>query len=97
MKTSAGWTSPDAASASPPSLRVTSEATGWSAAAKNPSLAIFCKLPMISVGLIWGNAESQTWKKISFWRPVRDEKKIAQRGARTHDPEIKSLMLYRLS
>ena len=23
--------------------------------------------------------------------------KIAQRGARTHDPEIKSLMLYRLS
>ena len=25
------------------------------------------------------------------------EKKYAQRGARTHDPEIKSLMLYRLS
>ena len=24
-------------------------------------------------------------------------KNIAQRGARTHDPEIKSLMLYRLS
>ncbi len=24
-------------------------------------------------------------------------KHIAQRGARTHDPEIKSLMLYRLS
>ncbi len=24
-------------------------------------------------------------------------KKFAQRGARTHDPEIKSLMLYRLS
>ena len=23
--------------------------------------------------------------------------KVAQRGARTHDPEIKSLMLYRLS
>ena len=34
--------------------------------------------------------------------PIYDaqlEKKniIAQRGARTHDPEIKSLMLYRLS
>ena len=25
------------------------------------------------------------------------EKNYAQRGARTHDPEIKSLMLYRLS
>ena len=25
------------------------------------------------------------------------KKKVAQRGARTHDPEIKSLMLYRLS
>ena len=25
------------------------------------------------------------------------DKMIAQRGARTHDPEIKSLMLYRLS
>ena len=25
------------------------------------------------------------------------EKDYAQRGARTHDPEIKSLMLYRLS
>ena len=25
------------------------------------------------------------------------EKMCAQRGARTHDPEIKSLMLYRLS
>ena len=24
-------------------------------------------------------------------------KKLAQRGARTHDPEIKSLVLYRLS
>ena len=29
---------------------------------------------------------------------VANEKKaIAQRGARTHDPEIKSLVLYRLS
>ena len=27
-----------------------------------------------------------------FW-----QKFVAQRGARTHDPEIKSLMLYRLS
>ncbi len=25
------------------------------------------------------------------------KKLVAQRGARTHDPEIKSLMLYRLS
>ena len=32
-------------------------------------------------------------------REKKREKKIrvAQRGARTHDPEIKSLMLYRLS
>ena len=52
------------------------------------------------------------WKnclKTVIWKPgnqqelrsdlVRLEKKvaIAQRGARTHDPEIKSLMLYRLS
>ena len=28
---------------------------------------------------------------------VKHKKLIAQRGARTHDPEIKSLMLYRLS
>jgi hypothetical protein len=27
----------------------------------------------------------------------KNYKMIAQRGARTHDPEIKSLMLYRLS
>ena len=27
----------------------------------------------------------------------RGKKMLAQRGARTHDPEIKSLMLYRLS
>ena len=27
----------------------------------------------------------------------RKRKNIAQRGARTHDPEIKSLVLYRLS
>ena len=27
----------------------------------------------------------------------KEKKKLAQRGARTHDPEIKSLMLYRLS
>ena len=30
-------------------------------------------------------------------RIYEKKKKIAQRGARTHDPEIKSLMLYRLS
>ena len=28
---------------------------------------------------------------------IKREKNGAQRGARTHDPEIKSLMLYRLS
>ena len=28
---------------------------------------------------------------------LRENKVSAQRGARTHDPEIKSLMLYRLS
>ena len=27
----------------------------------------------------------------------KKKKLVAQRGARTHDPEIKSLMLYRLS
>ena len=33
------------------------------------------------------------------FKPNKKEKKktCAQRGARTHDPEIKSLMLYRLS
>ena len=29
--------------------------------------------------------------------PMFEKKVCAQRGARTHDPEIKSLMLYRLS
>ena len=32
-----------------------------------------------------------------FLKTVPYKKKFAQRGARTHDPEIKSLMLYRLS
>ena len=27
----------------------------------------------------------------------KEKEGVAQRGARTHDPEIKSLMLYRLS
>ena len=31
------------------------------------------------------------------WSKVKTKKMCAQRGARTHDPEIKSLMLYRLS
>ena len=30
-------------------------------------------------------------------RVLGGQNQIAQRGARTHDPEIKSLMLYRLS
>ena len=34
---------------------------------------------------------------ISIWFVIHFEQKSAQRGARTHDPEIKSLMLYRLS
>ena len=40
-------------------------------------------------------------KKIAIWHDLQSEKwdknMDAQRGARTHDPEIKSLMLYRLS
>ena len=32
-----------------------------------------------------------------FWPLPKNQKLCAQRGARTHDPEIKSLMLYRLS
>ena len=32
-----------------------------------------------------------------FATNATEEKSFAQRGARTHDPEIKSLMLYRLS
>jgi hypothetical protein len=43
------------------------------------------KLPFL-IGVI-----GQTQKLVVF------VKKYAQRGARTHDPEIKSLMLYRLS
>ena len=35
--------------------------------------------------------------KINFLLKKKKKKNIAQRGARTHDPEIKSLMLYRLS
>jgi hypothetical protein len=31
------------------------------------------------------------------YKILNKEKRVAQRGARTHDPEIKSLMLYRLS
>ena len=34
--------------------------------------------------------------KGNFWLEIQ-KKMDAQRGARTHDPEIKSLMLYRLS
>ena len=33
----------------------------------------------------------------SKFQSLRYKKVTAQRGARTHDPEIKSLMLYRLS
>ena len=32
-----------------------------------------------------------------IWPLPKKQKLCAQRGARTHDPEIKSLMLYRLS
>ena len=31
------------------------------------------------------------------WNIARQSKRTAQRGARTHDTEIKSLVLYRLS
>ena len=42
--------------------------------------------------------ESKYIEGQSGWLVMREEKKmVAQRGARTHDPEIKSLMLYRLS
>ena len=34
---------------------------------------------------------------LTFRTKVKAQKQFAQRGARTHDPEIKSLMLYRLS
>jgi hypothetical protein len=42
------------------------------------------------------------WETISILSAVYQKKRkrknmLAQRGARTHDPEIKSLMLYRLS
>ena len=35
--------------------------------------------------------------EFSFLQERPTKKLFAQRGARTHDPEIKSLMLYRLS
>ena len=46
--------------------------------------------------------ESKYIEGQSGWLVMREEereekKMVAQRGARTHDPEIKSLMLYRLS
>ena len=37
------------------------------------------------------------YKKILLFMVEEIKKISAQRGARTHDPEIKSLMLYRLS
>ncbi|KAL0819295.1 hypothetical protein ABMA28_008532 [Loxostege sticticalis] len=50
------------------------------------------------------SAKVENWpmrKAEQLWRKMRERKIagefIAQRGARTHDPEIKSLMLYRLS
>ena len=36
-------------------------------------------------------------EQASFKPNKKEKKTCAQRGARTHDPEIKSLMLYRLS
>ena len=33
----------------------------------------------------------------SLKKCIKIKKMVAQRGARTHDPEIKSLVLYRLS
>ena len=50
------------------------------------------------------NSKTKIWldlsRKSNFSRKIwmaKNQKNIAQRGARTHDPEIKSLMLYRLS
>ena len=50
---------------------------------KLPSLIIMQKQVLL---IFW-------FEKLEFIR----FKKFAQRGARTHDPEIKSLVLYRLS
>ena len=46
-----------------------------------------------------GNIGGGSWDDSDVHRDLqsRPEKKISQRGARTHDPQIKSLMLYRLS
>ena len=44
-------------------------------------------------GFIFAQKREQLVKGDTYLR----KKLIAQRGARTHDPEIKSLMLYRLS
>ena len=38
-----------------------------------------------------------SWQFRDTKSDIKWKKRIAQRGARTHDPEIKSLMLYRLS
>ena len=44
------------------------------------------------------NAELENIKNGIQLRKIKKKKNCsAQRGARTHDPEIKSLMLYRLS
>ena len=42
-------------------------------------------------------SEARGIGKVVSWENRAVQKSFAQRGARTHDPEIKSLMLYRLS
>ena len=39
----------------------------------------------------------ESWIKFKNMKDLSKKEVVAQRGARTHDPEIKSLMLYRLS
>ena len=47
---------------------------------------------LYSLTTLYGS-EHSLWKEL----PIPEQNLVAQRGARTHDPEIKSLMLYRLS
>ena len=52
---------------------------------------LVCVLVFVSKNLF------KRFENNSYTSLMITKKKFAQRGARTHDPEIKSLMLYRLS
>jgi hypothetical protein len=62
----------------------------------NNILVIHCKVKQTNTKS-WNKSCSQILLMMIKHKFVPMEKVVAQRGARTHDPEIKSLMLYRLS